>query len=239
MSTVQSGSETLSQTPAGSSGADGDSPVFDPCSNDNPEFDKETQPCQGSIIDGDVIFEGAIMTTTTVPTLPKFEASNFNIEDESSATTTVAPDVAAADRTTVDPSFYSCSAASEDELMARNDNDTLLLRFNYEIYTPASIEDYTTALSTFEGRLANGVASSLGIDGDCPGLSIEVSVRSAGGRQLMPLRGMRRTIQKQNSVSDGRMMERTDFQSLVEGVSTDPADELNSETGKFSSMDGY
>ena len=219
----------------GGSGGGNNDPSFDPCSNDNPEFDKETQPCLNSVMD--TIFEGAFLptTTSTLPTLPKFDVSKFNLD----AATTVAPDLTTAEMemtTTVVadelPSFYSCIAASEDDLTEGNNHDNLTLTFKYEIYTPSTMEDYTSALSTLERRLTNGVASSLGLaagdcsDGDGDGLAIEVSVRSSTNegedlRKLMPLRGMRRTLQTGNGMD-----------SAVQGLSMDPADELDAETGK-------
>lgn len=223
MSTVQSDSTAV--VVGGDNVAD-PTIEFDPCSNDNPEFDKETQPCQGSVMDMEAIFDGAILTTTTVApdlTTAEMEISTSSIEL---------------------PSFYSCTAAaSEEEFTTQNNNDnldTLSLSFKYEIYTASAVEDYTTVLSALERQLTNGVASSLGIDGsDCPegdGVAIEVSVRSSatgeGGRQLM-----RRTIQKGKVVgSDSRMLQDTNAESLVVGLSMDPADELDSETCKLFSM---
>lgn len=192
----------------------------------------------------DGIFEDAIEPTTTLPTLPKFDVSKFNLD--AITTTTVALDLTTAemDMTPVTaefelPSFYSCTAISEDELTGRNDNDTLVLSFRYEIYTASTVEDFTTVLSALERHLTNGLASSLGLDGgDCPeigGLVTEVSVRSAEGgeRQLMPLRGMRRTIQREKTIeSNGRVLENASGKSLVEGLSMVPADELDSQTCK-------
>lgn len=225
----------IKTTSTGGGSGGGNDPSFDPCSNDNPEFDKETQPCLNSVMD--TIFEGAFLptTTSTLPTLPKFDVSKFNLD----AATTVAPDLTTAEMemtTTVVadelPSFYSCIAASEDDLTEGNNHDNLTLTFKYEIYTPSTMEDYTSALSTLERRLTNGVASSLGLaagdcsDGDGDGLAIEVSVRSSTNegedlRKLMPLRGMRRTLQTGNGMD-----------SAVQGLSMDPADELDAETGK-------
>lgn len=225
----------IKTTSTGGGSGGGNDPSFDPCSNDNPEFDKETQPCLNSVMD--TIFEGAFLptTTSTLPTLPKFDVSKFNLD----AATTVAPDLTTAEMemtTTVVadelPSFYSCIAASEDDLTEGNNHDNLTLTFKYEIYTPSTVEDYTSVLSTLERRLTNGVASSLGLaagdcsDGDGGGLAIEVSVRSSTNegedlRKLMPLRGMRRTLQAVNGMD-----------SAVQGLSMDPADELDAETGK-------
>ena len=220
----------------GGGGGGNNDPTFDPCSNDNPEFDKETQPCLNSVMD--TIFEGAFLpttTTSTLPTLPKFDVSKFNLD----AATTVAPDLTTAEMemtTTVVadelPSFYSCIAASEDDLTEGNNHDNLTLTFKYEIYTPSTVKDYTSVLSTLERRLTNGVASSLGLaagdcsDGDGDGLAIEVSVRSSTNegedlRKLMPLRGMRRTLQTGNGK-----------ERAVQGLSMDPVDELDAETGK-------
>ena len=226
----------IKTTSTGGGGGGGNDPAFDPCSNDNPEFDKETQPCLNSVMD--TIFEGAFLptTTSTLPTLPKFDVSKFNLD----AATTVAPDLTTAEMemtTTVVadelPSFYSCIAASEDDLTEGNNHDNLTLTFKYEIYTPSTMEDYTSALSALERRLTNGVASSLGLaagdcsDGDGGGLAIEVSVRSSTKegeedvRKLMPLRGMRRTLQTGNEKD-----------RAVQGLSMDPVDELDAETGK-------
>lgn len=225
----------IKTTSTGGGSGGGNDPSFDPCSNDNPEFDKETQPCLNSVMD--TIFEGAFLptTTSTLPTLPKFDVSKFNLD----AATTVAPDLTTAEMemtTTVVadelPSFYSCIAASEDDLTEGNNHDNLTLTFKYEIYTPSTMEDYTSALSTLERRLTNGVASSLGLaagdcsDGDGGGLAIEVSVRSSTNegedlRKLMPLRGMRRTLQTGNGKD-----------RAVQGLSMDPVDELDAETGK-------
>lgn len=218
----------------GGGGGGGNDQTFDPCSNDNPEFDKETQPCLNSVMD--TIFEGAFLptTTSTLPTLPKFDVSKFNLD----AATTVAPELTTAEMemttavTEELPSFYSCIAASENELTEGNNNNNLTLTFKYEIYTPSTVEDYTSALSTLERRLTNGVASSLGLaagdcsDGDGGGLAIEVSVRSSTKegedlRKLMPLRGMRRTLQTGNGKD-----------RAVQGLSMDPVDELDAETGK-------
>lgn len=226
----------IKTTSTGGGSGGGNDPSFDPCSNDNPEFDKETQPCLNSVMD--TIFEGAFLptTTSTLPTLPKFDVSKFNLD----AATTVAPDLTTAEMemtTTVVadelPSFYSCIAASEDDLTEGTNNDNLTLTFKYEIYTPSTMEDYTSALSALERRLTNGVASSLGLaagdcsDGDGGGLAIEVSVRSSTKegdedvRKLMPLRGMRRTLQTGNGKD-----------RAVQGLSMDPVDELDAETGK-------
>lgn len=225
----------IKTTSTGGGSGGGNDPSFDPCSNDNPEFDKETQPCLNSVMD--TIFEGAFLptTTSTLPTLPKFDVSKFNLD----AATTVAPDLTTAEMemtTTVVadelPSFYSCIAASEDDLTEGNNHDNLTLTFKYEIYTPSTMEDYTSALSALERRLTNGVASSLGLaagdcsDGDGGGLAIEVSVRSSTNegedlRKLMPLRGMRRTLQTGNGKD-----------RAVQGLSMDPVDELDAETGK-------
>lgn len=227
----------IKTTSTGGGSGGGNDPSFDPCSTDNPEFDKETQPCLNSVMD--TIFEGAFLpttTTSTLPTLPKFDVSKFNLD---AAATTVAPDLTTAEmemNTTAAaeelPSFYSCIAASEDELTEGNNHDNLTLTFKYEIYTPSTVKDYTSVLSTLERRLTNGVASSLGLaagdcsDGDGDGLAIEVSVRSSTNegedlRKLMPLRGMRRTLQTGNGMD-----------SAVQGLSMDPADELDAETGK-------
>lgn len=225
----------IKTTSTGGGSGGGNDPSFDPCSNDNPEFDKETQPCLNSVMD--TIFEGAFLptTTSTLPTLPKFDVSKFNLD----AATTVSPDLTTAEMemtTTVVadelPSFYSCIAASEDDLTEGNNHDNLTLTFKYEIYTPSTMEDYTSALSALERRLTNGVASSLGLaagdcsDGDGDGLAIEVSVRSSTNegedlRKLMPLRGMRRTLQTGNGKD-----------RAVQGLSMDPVDELDAETGK-------
>ncbi len=101
-------------------------------------------------------------------------------------------------------------------------------------------DEYNTVLSTLERRITNGVATSMGlVGGGCTdggtsgGLAIEVSVRSSaeegGGRHLLPWRGIRRTIQKGSS----RILEENaNADILVEGLSMDPADKLDSETGK-------
>ena len=115
---------------------------------------------------------------------------------------------------TTSPSFYSCSAASGDEInaaTANNDNSNnnnnnkvknipLFLRYNYEIYTPpnANDEDITNVLAKFENDLTYGMASSLGLV-DCSQqlntnaniaefANTEISLKQAsfqGGRSLL------------------------------------------------------
>ena len=118
-------------------------------------------------------------------------------------------------------SFYSCTAASTEEL-EKEGNEELPIQFEYEMYT-APDADVDSVLSSFERQLNDGVASSMGLN-DCATFSdngggmIVVNVaRNGGSRSLM-----RRTLQKR--VETNRLLD-NDAESKVVGVSADPVDE--------------
>ena len=137
-----------------------------PCSNDNPDYDTGTQPCPGSTTSWGGTFDGAI-----------------DIDP---------PDVVVDAVEDYYPSFYSCVATTEGELVVVDDDDaaaeSTTFRFGYEVYTsllPSPDDEYDddgaassavgdrlrAVLDDFELRLARGVASRLGLvdgeDGGC------------------------------------------------------------------------
>eukprot|EP00579_Thalassiosira_antarctica_P008638 CAMPEP_0201884712 /NCGR_PEP_ID=MMETSP0902-20130614/17511_1 /ASSEMBLY_ACC=CAM_ASM_000551 /TAXON_ID=420261 /ORGANISM="Thalassiosira antarctica, Strain CCMP982" /LENGTH=680 /DNA_ID=CAMNT_0048413719 /DNA_START=114 /DNA_END=2156 /DNA_ORIENTATION=- len=213
-----------------------------------PSASPSKKPESNDIID---IVDGVTVTTSSPSKKPSTASSK-----QPSGSTTITPandtfDTSNVDETTY-PSFYSCTATSEEDLVQGNGDgnsnggnyEELPFRFNYEIYTSTSVDDITTVLSTFERQLANGVASSLGLV-DCPDSSsgsgeiddtaVEFAKRSGGaahypwegGRQLMPFGGMRRTLQKERSGGNkkNRLLEST----TIVGVSMDPTDELDTD----------
>jgi len=139
-----------------------------PCSNDNPDYDTGTQPCPGSTTSWGGTFDGAI-----------------DIDP---------PDVVAdAVEDFYYPSFYSCVATTEGELVVDDDDaaaESSTFRFGYEVYytsplpspdndeydddgaaSSAAGDRLRAVLDDFELRLARGVASRLGLvdgeDGGC------------------------------------------------------------------------
>jgi len=256
----------------GSSDGDGGaSPSKRPSSVSNHTELDATPTKQPSTVSNDIeILDGIDITPSSPTEMPQTSApqTSNDIEetipdDGDGTTTTTAPSKKPSPSPSKEPSveevdgtfstsnaveyesFYSCTVSSQEELVqttGAGGNEELPLRFDYEIYTAAGIDDVTSVLGTFESLLTNGVASSLGLT-DCPelGVSVELAVRNGGGdrfpwgggRKLMPLEGKRRTLQKDRSTGE---KERLLDSSNVVGLSVDPLDEFYTDLGRCTSV---
>jgi hypothetical protein len=151
--------------------------VSNPCSNDNPHWDKGTQPCPNSTTDW--IFDGVITTvSSTIAT---------TTDEETFTTSQVAEDL---------PSTYSCIETNtvNEALSNTNeiDKEAIYFRFDYEMYTvPNQTNDnLKDVLREFEKKLGYGVASAVGLT-DCPELANGQTERYV--RRSLRRRGLKST----------------------------------------------
>ena len=150
---------------------------WDPCSNDNPNFDQFTQPCKESVGYG-TVFAGLFDDDDDGEGEEELNQATVvlhSLEDEDMVV--VAPTSKGEDKVEVSednsedilpprPQFTICSTEQYQEV-GKGKAIQVPINFSYDINVkPSSAERFSSILSAFETQLSNGVASELDL-ADC------------------------------------------------------------------------
>lgn len=139
----------------------------DPCSNDHPDFDQDTQPCTKSV-GYDTVFAGMFVDDDDGDEGKELNQATIDIhslEDEDMFTGAPKSE---GDRGEIPlrPQFIICSTGQYQEA-GKGKAIQVPINFSYDINVkPSSAEKFSSILPSFEAQLSHGVASELDL-ADC------------------------------------------------------------------------